>query len=103
MTTPRTVLVTGGNRGIGRAIAEEFIARGHRVAVTARNGDGPAGSLTVRADVTDTEQVDAAGRDVLADLTRLDRVTLVPQLVEQLGVHQVHLSQVRLRRVLRDP
>ncbi|MGA0565896.1 beta-ketoacyl-ACP reductase [Rathayibacter sp. KR2-224] len=68
MTTPRTVLVTGGNRGIGRAIAEEFIARGHRVAVTARNGDGPAGSLTVRADVTDTEQVDAAFSAVEAEL-----------------------------------
>ena len=68
MTTPRTVLVTGGNRGIGRAIAEEFIARGHRVAVTARTGEGPAGSLTVRADVTDTEQVDAAFSAVEAEL-----------------------------------
>ena len=38
--TARTVLVTGGNRGIGYAIAEEFVAQGHRVAVTARSGDG---------------------------------------------------------------
>ena len=38
--TPRTVLVTGGNRGIGCAIAEEFVAQGHRVAVTARSGAG---------------------------------------------------------------
>jgi len=68
MTTPRTVLVTGGNRGIGRAIAEEFIALGHRVAVTARSGEGPAGSLTVRADVTDSEQVDAAFTAVEAEL-----------------------------------
>ncbi|WP_374010501.1 3-oxoacyl-ACP reductase FabG [Leifsonia sp. LS-T14] len=60
MTTPRTVLVTGGNRGIGFAIAEEFVAQGHRVAVTARSGEGPEGSLTVRADVTDAASVDAA-------------------------------------------
>jgi 3-oxoacyl-[acyl-carrier protein] reductase len=58
--TARTVLITGGNRGIGRAIAEEFVAAGHRVAVTARSGDGPEGTLTVRADVTDGEALDAA-------------------------------------------
>ncbi|MHA7986441.1 3-oxoacyl-[acyl-carrier-protein] reductase [Rathayibacter sp. CAU 1779] len=68
MTTPRTVLITGGNRGIGRAIAEEFIAEGHRVAVTARSGEGPVGSLTVRADVTDSDQVDAAFTAVEAEL-----------------------------------
>ncbi len=62
--TARTVLVTGGNRGIGYAIAEEFVAQGHRVAVTARSGDGPAGALTVRADVTDTDALDAAFAEV---------------------------------------
>jgi 3-oxoacyl-[acyl-carrier protein] reductase len=60
MTTPRTILVTGGNRGIGFAIASEFLALGHRVAVTARSGEGPEGSFTVRADVTDAASVDAA-------------------------------------------
>ncbi|PPL20472.1 beta-ketoacyl-ACP reductase [Microterricola pindariensis] len=60
MTTPRTILVTGGNRGIGFAIAEEFLAQGHRVAVTARSGQGPVGSLTVQADVTDAASIDAA-------------------------------------------
>jgi NAD(P)-dependent dehydrogenase (short-subunit alcohol dehydrogenase family) len=41
MHTPRTVLITGGNRGIGYAIAERFVKEGHRVAVTARGGQGP--------------------------------------------------------------
>lgn len=60
MTTQRTVLVTGGNRGIGRAIAEEFVAQGHNVAVTARSGEGPVGTFTVKADVTDSASIDAA-------------------------------------------
>ncbi|MET0353259.1 MAG: SDR family NAD(P)-dependent oxidoreductase, partial [Plantibacter flavus] len=68
MTAPRTVLVTGGNRGIGFAIAEEFVAQGHRVAVTARSGEGPAGTLTVRADVTDAASVDAAFSEIESEL-----------------------------------
>ncbi|ARC56853.1 3-oxoacyl-[acyl-carrier-protein] reductase FabG1 [Frondihabitans sp. 762G35] len=64
MTTPRTVLVTGGNRGIGFAIAQQFVADGHRVAVTARSGEGPEGSLTVRADVTDSASVDAGFTEI---------------------------------------
>jgi 3-oxoacyl-[acyl-carrier protein] reductase len=68
MQTPRTVLVTGGNRGIGFAIAEEFISAGHRVAVTARNGEGPKGSLSVVADVTDGESLDRAIAEVEAAL-----------------------------------
>jgi 3-oxoacyl-[acyl-carrier protein] reductase len=66
--TVRTVLVTGGNRGIGRAIAAAFVAAGHRVAVTARSGDGPEGALTVRADVTDAASIDAAFTEVEAAL-----------------------------------
>ena len=60
----RVVLVTGGNRGIGRAIAARFVRDGYRVAVTARNGEGPEGTLTVRADVTDAAAIDAAFSEV---------------------------------------
>jgi 3-oxoacyl-[acyl-carrier protein] reductase len=67
--TQRTVLVTGGNRGIGYAIAQEFVKQGHRVAVTSRSGSGgPEGALTVTADVTDAASVDAAFTAVEAEL-----------------------------------
>jgi 3-oxoacyl-[acyl-carrier protein] reductase len=68
MQTVRTVLVTGGNRGIGFAIAEEFVASGYRVAVTSRSGQGPDGSMTVTADVTDSASLDTAIAEVEAAL-----------------------------------
>ena len=60
----RSVLVTGGNRGIGLAIARAFAAHGDRVAITSRSGEGPEGVLAVQADVTDATSVDAAFRAV---------------------------------------
>lgn len=68
MSEGRVVLITGGNRGIGHAIAERFVREGFRVAVTARSGEGPKGTLTVRADVTDAAAVDAAFTEVEAQL-----------------------------------
>jgi NAD(P)-dependent dehydrogenase (short-subunit alcohol dehydrogenase family) len=56
----RSVLVTGGNRGIGLAIARAFVENGDAVAVTHRGGAAPYGLLGVRCDVTNAEEVEAA-------------------------------------------
>ncbi|MGW6275963.1 3-oxoacyl-[acyl-carrier-protein] reductase [Kribbella sp. NPDC055071] len=56
----RSVLVTGGNRGIGLSIATAFREAGDQVAVTYRSGEPPEGFLGVKCDITDQEQVDAA-------------------------------------------
>jgi 3-oxoacyl-(acyl-carrier-protein) reductase len=60
----RSVLVTGGNRGIGLAIARAFAAQGDEVAVTYRGKPAPEDLFGVRCDVTDTDQVDAAFKEV---------------------------------------
>jgi 3-oxoacyl-[acyl-carrier protein] reductase len=56
----RSVLVTGGNRGIGLAIARRLAADGHSVTVTSRSGDPVEGLEVVRCDVRDAASVDAA-------------------------------------------
>jgi beta-ketoacyl ACP reductase len=62
----RSVLVTGGNRGIGLAIARAFADQGDKVAVTYRGKPPPEDLFGVRCDVTDNEQVDAAFKEVEA-------------------------------------
>ncbi len=60
----RSVLVTGGNRGIGLAIAQALAAGGDQVAVTHRGSGAPGGLLAVRCDVTDAAAVDTAFAEV---------------------------------------
>jgi 3-oxoacyl-[acyl-carrier protein] reductase len=60
----RSVLVTGGNRGIGLAIARALAEQGDKVAVTHRSGEPPEGLFGVRCDVTDPESVRRAVAEV---------------------------------------
>ncbi len=60
----RVVLVTGGARGIGLAVAQRFAGLGDKVAVTFNSSAPPEGMLGVKCDVTSTEQVDAAFAEV---------------------------------------
>ncbi|MEU9572338.1 3-oxoacyl-[acyl-carrier-protein] reductase [Streptomyces massasporeus] len=67
----RSVLVTGGNRGIGLAVAQTFAQAGDKVALTYRTGEPPRaatglGCLAVRCDVTDAAQVEQAYKEVEA-------------------------------------
>lgn len=65
----RSVLVTGGNRGIGLAIARAFAEAGDKVAYTYRSGEPPAvlaelGCLAVKCDITESEQVEQAYKEI---------------------------------------
>lgn len=62
----RSVLVTGGNRGIGLAIARAFADAGDKVAITYRSGEPPSGFLAVKCDITDPEQVEQAYKEIEA-------------------------------------
>ncbi len=81
--TERTVLVTGGSRGIGLGCARAFAKAGHRVAVTSSSTpiDEP-GVLTVACDVTDREQVEAAVAEVE------DRLGPIEVLVANAGINR---------------
>ncbi len=63
----RSVLVTGGSRGIGLAVARAFAHAGDRVAVTYRSSGAPDGLLGIQCDVTKADDVDAAFRAAEAE------------------------------------
>ena len=67
-------LVTGGNRGIGLAIAHSLSKAGHDVIVTYRSGQAPDGFKSVVMDVTDTESVDKA-------FTHIESSWGIPQII----------------------
>ena len=84
-------LVTGGNRGIGLAIARALSAGGHDVVVGSRSGEAPDGLASVRLDVTSTQSVDEAVSrieeergpvDVLVANAGITRDTLVVRLTD---------------------
>lgn len=88
----RSVLVTGGNRGIGLAIAKEMAADGDAVAVTYRSEKPPDGLFGVECDVTSTAQVETAFRaiekeqgsvEVLISNAGITRDKLVPLMKEE--------------------
>jgi 3-oxoacyl-[acyl-carrier protein] reductase len=60
----RSVLVTGGNRGIGLSIAEAFSEHGDDVAITYRSGEPPGGFLAVRCDITVPDAVEAGFAEI---------------------------------------
>ena len=68
----KVALITGGNRGIGLAIAEKFKSDGFQVVVTHRSGSAPTGIDGVTMDVTDTESVNAAVASVEAKYGKID-------------------------------
>jgi 3-oxoacyl-[acyl-carrier protein] reductase len=68
----KVALITGGNRGIGLAIAEKFKGDGYQVVVTHRSGSAPSGIECVIMDVTDSESVNSAVASVEAKYGKID-------------------------------
>ena len=68
----KTALVTGGGRGIGRAVAARLLADGWRVVVADRDADGPPGTRTVRCDVSDEAAVRSLVTGIESQEARLD-------------------------------
>ena len=68
----RRVLVTGGNRGIGLAIARAFVEAGDQVIVTYRSGGAPDGLIGIQMDVSDSTSVNAAFAEIESTFGTID-------------------------------
>ena len=68
----RRVLVTGGNRGIGLAIATAFVDAGDQVIVTYRSGGAPDGLIGIQMDVSDSTSVNAAFAEIESTFGTID-------------------------------
>jgi len=68
----KVALITGGNRGIGLAIAEKFKQDGYQVVVTHRSGSAPQGLEGVIMDVTDSDSVNNAVKTIEEKYGRID-------------------------------
>ena len=75
----KTVLITGGSRGIGRAMVELFAREGYRVAFTYKSSEAEAkalslstGAMAIRADSASESDVTAAVERVIAELGKID-------------------------------
>jgi 3-oxoacyl-[acyl-carrier protein] reductase len=68
----KVALITGGNRGIGLAIANKFKDDGYQVVVTHRSGNSPTGFEGVIMDVTDSESVNSAIASIEKKYGRID-------------------------------
>lgn len=77
--TPRTVIITGGGTGIGRATARHFAGQGDHVLVVGRTAapldevaDGHKGIRTLVADITDPDAAEKVVEEALREFGRLD-------------------------------
>jgi len=68
----KVALITGGNRGIGLAIAAKFKQDGYQVVVTHRSGSAPQGLEGVIMDVTDSDSVNNAVKTIEVKYGRID-------------------------------
>ena len=96
-------LVTGGNRGIGSAIAKSLKAAGYTVIVTYRSGSAPADFESVQLDVTSTESVDAAfalieEKKSITEIAKNFDKTLVQKVAKLL-----HISEYKRRQSCLGP